>query len=417
MYRIFISYSSKSKSVVAKLASDLSITGHEIWFDHQLTGGQAWWDQILTQIRECDIFIFALTTDALESYACKLEYTYAHKLGKPVLPVKMNDDVPIHQLPSELQLIQFVDYTSLDTQAAYRLINALNSAPPAAPLPDPLPEPPPVPLSYVGKLREQIDSSAPLSFDAQASLVFKLRERLQEGDSPEDAVELLNRLRKRDDLYAKIDREIEELLPASRPSVSRLFSVGERSRKPNAPEPAAPPPRGEPLPASRSSQAAIEADAITIHKRTSFLIGSTALFGITYLFADSPLAFNTYSIGSWVVCLVVHGVFTQFVLGGSLSARGRQNQWIHLLLTLVSGGPLNGLALRRLKATVSWPEVLGNLMGWGVAFLLANFAVFRSPLGEFLFSNWDYGGALIVEGGLVGLLGALITWFVYRRHR
>ncbi|HLV36417.1 MAG TPA: toll/interleukin-1 receptor domain-containing protein, partial [Spirillospora sp.] len=78
MARVFISYSSKSKNKVQTLAQDLEMAGHQIWFDHKLTGGQAWWEQILEQIRQCDIFIFALTPDALDSYPCKLEYTYAH---------------------------------------------------------------------------------------------------------------------------------------------------------------------------------------------------------------------------------------------------------------------------------------------------------------------------------------------------
>lgn len=215
MARVFVSYSSKSKSKVQTLAQDLEMAGHQIWFDHKLTGGQAWWDQILEQIRQCDIFIFALTPDALDSYPCKLEYTYAHDLGKNVLPVLLADGVSINLLPPELTTIQFVDYRGDDKQAAFRLVNALNGLPPARPLPDPLPEPPPVPISYIGNLKDQIDSSASLSFEEQASLIFKLKEHLNDEDNREDALTLLRHLRRRDDLYAKIGEEIDALIKSA----------------------------------------------------------------------------------------------------------------------------------------------------------------------------------------------------------
>ena len=177
---IFISYSSKSKNLVQSLVQDLEMTGHEIWFDHKLTGGQAWWDQILEQIRQCDVFIFALTPDAMDSYPCKLEYTYAHELGKNVLPVLLADGVSVNLLPAALTTIQFVDYRGEDKQAAFRLVNALNALPAPRPLPDSLPTPPPVPISYIGNLKDQIDAPVTLSFDEQASLVFKIKEHLQE---------------------------------------------------------------------------------------------------------------------------------------------------------------------------------------------------------------------------------------------
>ncbi len=398
MYRIFISYSSKSKPIVAKLAEDLGITGHEIWFDHQLTGGQAWWDTILDEIRRCDIFVFALTSEALESYACKLEYTYAHKLGKPVLPVKMDGDVPIHQLPDELQLIQFVDYTSQDSQAAFRLVSALNSAPSAAPLPDPLPEPPLVPLSYVGKLREQIDSPQ-LTFDEQASLIFKLKERLQEGDSPEEARGLLERLRRRDDLYAKIDREIEELLQSSRPVSARLFARRDRERQPDAAE-EAPQAKGEQraAPKRERSGSVQPTPTLTIALGAIFLVGSGAIFGLCSIFAVNNLAgFLFFTIG-----IFVHGIFTQRVLGGTFIVPGKRSLLLRVLGIMLSGGPLNGLALRRFSAGTTWLVVVLVLAGWLAAIFIA--------VGLF---DWYPG----LNGLILGVLGALVTLILYAQVR
>lgn len=241
MARVFISYSSKSKDKVQGLAQDLETAGYQIWFDHKLTGGQAWWDQILEQIRQCDLFVFALTPEAMDSYPCKLEYTYAHDLGKNVLPVLLSEGVSANMLPPPLTTIQFVDYCGDDKQAAFRLMNALNHLPAAQPLPESLPEPPPVPISYIGSLKEQIDAPGSLSFEEQAALVFRLKEHIQEPDNHDDAITLMKQLRKRDDLYARIGEEIDSVL-------------GNLPRSTDPPQPAPPvsrPAEPEPAPASQ----------------------------------------------------------------------------------------------------------------------------------------------------------------------
>ena len=96
--KIFISYSSKNRALVEVLANDLDAMGHEVWFDKKLTGGHAWWDGILNSIRDADLFIFALTPQALDSHLCKLEYSYAAALGKRILPVPL-ETVNVNLLP------------------------------------------------------------------------------------------------------------------------------------------------------------------------------------------------------------------------------------------------------------------------------------------------------------------------------
>jgi hypothetical protein len=109
--------------------------GHTVWFDHELTGGQVWWDQILAKVRDCDVFIFVLNPEALKSTACKREYSYAHDLGKPILPVLVAEGVRTNLLPSALSQIQFVDYLKQDRDAAIRLARALTATPAPQPLP------------------------------------------------------------------------------------------------------------------------------------------------------------------------------------------------------------------------------------------------------------------------------------------
>src|SRR5260221_6066491 len=102
--RIFISYSSKERDLITTLAEDLASLGHDVWFDRELTrtGGQKWWETILLNIRQCDLFIFALTPRSLASEACQREYRYAYALNKRILPI-MLEVVDIPTLSPELQ--------------------------------------------------------------------------------------------------------------------------------------------------------------------------------------------------------------------------------------------------------------------------------------------------------------------------
>src|SRR5258708_26115639 len=167
---IFISYSSKNRSLVEALAIDLEALGHDVWFDKELPGGQVGWDQITGAIRDCELGVFALTPQSLESYPCRLEYTYAAAVNKRILPV-MLDSVDTNVLPSALASVQIVDNRRADRQSGLNLSRALTKLPPAKPLPNPLPPPPAAPLSPPARLPDQVDASS-LSVQEQASLIL-----------------------------------------------------------------------------------------------------------------------------------------------------------------------------------------------------------------------------------------------------
>ncbi len=194
------------------LAADIEALGHTVWFDQELSGLQAWWDQILEQVRRCDLFVFALAPEALNSEACTREYQYAADLGKPILPVLVAEGVATTLLPPALAAIQFVDYRQRDPDTTIRLARALNTVPSAGSLPEPLPPPPEVPISYLGGLAEKVEATAPLGSEEQSNLLFKLRRSLREPENADDARTLLESLRKRHDLLVAIAAEIDELL-------------------------------------------------------------------------------------------------------------------------------------------------------------------------------------------------------------
>ena len=212
MKRVFVSYSRNNLDAVTQLIEDMNAVGIVTWHDQALTGGQRWWDNILANIRECDIFIFALSPESWDSEACKSELNYAVKLAKPILPVLVSEGININLLSPPLNEIQITDYRQRDKDAAFALLKSINTAPSAATLPDPLPTPPIVPVSYLSTLKDRIDSTEPLSPQDQIQLLFELEEELQEGRSPTETRDLLMRLRRRDELLAKIATKIDAAL-------------------------------------------------------------------------------------------------------------------------------------------------------------------------------------------------------------
>jgi len=211
VHKVFLSYSRSSEASAQSIVADLQSLGHEIWFDQELSGGQPWWDRILTAIRECDLLVFTLDSSSLNSLACSREYGYAFALGKPVLPLLVEDGVSKNLLPPELSRIHFVDYRVQDRTSIIRLTRALNSVPPPQPLPVPMPIPPAVPESYLGSLAKQIAMAPALSFEEQSAALIKLKASLRDAATRGDAMSVLARLRTRRDLFAAIAVEIDGL--------------------------------------------------------------------------------------------------------------------------------------------------------------------------------------------------------------
>ena len=212
MKRVFVSYSRNNLDVVSQLIQDVQAVGIDTWHDQTLTGGQRWWDTILSNIRECDIFICALSPESWDSEACRSELAYAVQLGKTILPVLVSDGINLNLLPAPLNEIQVTDYRGRDKGAAFALIRCIHTTGPTPPLPDPLPAPPRVPVSYLSNLTERIDSNEPLDAQEQITLLFELEQGLREGRSPVEIRDLLLRLKRRDDLLAKVAVKIDAAL-------------------------------------------------------------------------------------------------------------------------------------------------------------------------------------------------------------
>lgn len=194
--RIFISYAKLNKEPVNKLAKTLDALGHSVWFDKELinTGGQNWWDNILKEIQNADLFVFALSPTSLQSYPCQLEYTYAHQLGKRILPVVITP-VNYTTLPAPLASLQWVDFTLPDSHLSLK--TSIEDLPPPIKLSDaPLPNLPNIPVSELNYLAEQIATKI-LSVGEQNEIIIKLKILYAESETSDGAAQLLKSLQNR----------------------------------------------------------------------------------------------------------------------------------------------------------------------------------------------------------------------------
>lgn len=127
MPSIFISHSSYDKPIVADwIVSTLTQALFEVWWDRMLIGGKPWKTQLADAIRRCDILLFAVTREALESQWCLWELQEAYRQNKPIIPVKLRRNI---EPPAWMTTIQFIDFSEgLRVERAIQLVTAVMQA-------------------------------------------------------------------------------------------------------------------------------------------------------------------------------------------------------------------------------------------------------------------------------------------------
>jgi TIR domain len=236
---VFVSYSSRDRDAVKSLTQDLQDADEQVWMDQRLAGGDAWWRAILEQIRGCDVFIFALSQNSIQSKPCQAELQYAQALRLPILPMQVG---PVDSMQlNPLATVQAIDYRHPTPSTAMRLSAALNrERARRQPLPSPLPDEPPVPFEYLIRLYTTIAGPDQLSPRDQATLVAQLQVGLREDGQHEaaakDIVMLLGKLRDREDVTYRTRADVDAI----------LASIGAESRPPPGPPPGYRPPPGPP---------------------------------------------------------------------------------------------------------------------------------------------------------------------------
>ncbi len=94
-----ISYSRADQALAEAILSGLRARGLTVWYDKDIAGGALWEEQIARNYRAAKALLFFVSRSSLESGRCAEEVSTARTLGKPIIPVvldqlKLPDDIP-----------------------------------------------------------------------------------------------------------------------------------------------------------------------------------------------------------------------------------------------------------------------------------------------------------------------------------
>jgi tetratricopeptide (TPR) repeat protein len=113
--KLFICYRSSDSPKVDKIARDLSLLKHDdgtprytTWQDkHNLPPATPhWWDAIVDAIIDCQVFVFHISQDSLQSVVCQAELDYAHRLNRPIIPIVLEGEFFLNTLSGKYDLSQ-----------------------------------------------------------------------------------------------------------------------------------------------------------------------------------------------------------------------------------------------------------------------------------------------------------------------
>lgn len=119
--KIFISYARVDKPYCTSIVERLH--AHEVWFDDRLYAGQNWWHEILRRLEWCDVFIYLLSPDSVNSIYCQRELEVATRLERSIIPVVIHADTPIPDGLSDFHYVDMVGKLTVDNVAM--LINSV----------------------------------------------------------------------------------------------------------------------------------------------------------------------------------------------------------------------------------------------------------------------------------------------------
>lgn len=107
---VFVSYSRRDITFVSRLADDLHRSGIEVWRDVEQISAGADWPKVIGQaVKEAKVLLFVASENSLQSEWIRHELTAFLSLGRPVIPVILDDEGAAN-LPVMLRQFQWVDF-------------------------------------------------------------------------------------------------------------------------------------------------------------------------------------------------------------------------------------------------------------------------------------------------------------------
>ncbi len=213
---LFFSYSRAQKEEVVDLVDFLSIY-HTGWFDSKIGAGVEWWKEILSQIRNCDVFVFVLSDDSNQSKACKAELDYAQRLGKYMVVLQMDTIDPAF-FPSSLKAGNVTSYLASESSRKNRLLRSLKEIEDSKKYIwddseyDKIVEPP-MPISELSAILSEIETGEELSLDEQEKLLNRIERLLAKKEEKlENIIRALELFLNRDDINHIVGKKIDAML-------------------------------------------------------------------------------------------------------------------------------------------------------------------------------------------------------------
>jgi len=119
MATIFISYSRRDKHVIVDFLEPRihNIYGYaSLWYDKSIPGGDDWWQRIVTEIRNCEVILFLMSDNSVDSKYCRKELDKAIYNQKTILPILLPNythDYPAtftSNLADYMATVHYLDY-------------------------------------------------------------------------------------------------------------------------------------------------------------------------------------------------------------------------------------------------------------------------------------------------------------------
>ncbi len=93
-YDIFISYRRSDRELVAAVVHRLEARGVGVWYDADIEGGADWRETIVEALTNSDMLAIFFSEECNASRQLKKELAVADNLGKPVVPILIEDTQP-----------------------------------------------------------------------------------------------------------------------------------------------------------------------------------------------------------------------------------------------------------------------------------------------------------------------------------
>jgi hypothetical protein len=90
---IFISYAHANSHLITNIVEKLNGMGYNIWYDSGIEYGDKWIKSIEEHLKNSSLVLSFISPEYSQSDWCMREYTYAEKIGKKVIHIKIADGV------------------------------------------------------------------------------------------------------------------------------------------------------------------------------------------------------------------------------------------------------------------------------------------------------------------------------------